>query len=873
MIEFRMLGEIRLKTPDGTEVDAILRQPKRLAVLAYLASPAPGTRHRRDLLLALFWPELDTPHARTSLRNALYVLRQSLGDEVLLSAGDEEVSVNPTMLRTDLALVYAALREGRIDDALGAYGGELLPGLYPADSEGFHRWLDSERARLKVAVSSAAVGTLNELENKKEFPQALAIARRLLEIQPDDETIVRRAMSLHESVGDMAGSLNVFEKYRARLAADFDAAPSPETSALAERLRSAPRPPTRNKATAVPEPRPATNAVVAPDTISLAVPALQQTPDRPRRWPIALAVAVGVAGVATIGLVSARPSQPDSLGTSHPFTTEEGIQVEAAISPNGRLVAYAKGNTAHVRIYVQKIGGGPAWPLTDDSLAQEVVPRWSPDNDQVLFLAHDNAYVSPSIGGTPRIVARGTGGNGSVRSAAWSPDGDSMVIVRNDSLMVQSIDDTHTRYIGTGYQLNSCVWSPGEKSAAAWYRKKGAGWIACTSGNWIEFAPGPLFGNLAPSSILLFPAAGGDSIALTTAEFQNRSPAWSADGKFLWFLSARDGTNGQVYAIPIGKDGHAAGPITQVAARAAEWISLSSNRLAYSVPSRHSNVWAVPIPNGSPVSLRNAEQITKGIQLIETLTMSPDGRWLVYDNDINGNADIYRQAPVAGGKIERLTNDPRPEYSASLSPDNSELVWQRWNRGERRIVVRTVDGDSAVDIIPLPGDRGGPRWSRDGRAIAGWSHGTEEGTIFVVKRDSTGKWEKPSWVLSDAQLPVWSPDGKTIAFPRYDGSIQSIPADSGARTRLYAPRPGTDDPIADNIAWTTSPDTLWFIGHNNSGGSIWSLALSSGVKRQLVRLNDAKRSAGPTLATDQHRFFFTLDERFSNIGWAQLLKR
>ena len=209
-----MLGEIRLKAVDGTDLDAVLRQPKRLAVLAYLAAPTPGTRHRRDLLLALFWPDLDTARARTSLRNTLYVLRQSLGDEVLASTGDEEISVNPDLLHTDLSGVLTALREGRIDDAMAAYGGELLPGLFPADSEGF------QRTRLKVAVSSAALGRLNELESRKQFPQALAVARRMLEIQADDETIVRRAMTLHETLGDMAGGLNVFEKYRNRLAAN-----------------------------------------------------------------------------------------------------------------------------------------------------------------------------------------------------------------------------------------------------------------------------------------------------------------------------------------------------------------------------------------------------------------------------------------------------------------------------------------------------------------------------------------------------------------------------------------------------------------------------------------------------------------------------
>src|SRR5512141_3310895 len=98
MVELQVLGEIRLRADDGTEVDTLLRQPKRLARLSYLASPAPGTWHRRDMLLALFWPELDTAHARTSLRNALYVIRQTLGDSVLRNRGDEESSIDPEVL-------------------------------------------------------------------------------------------------------------------------------------------------------------------------------------------------------------------------------------------------------------------------------------------------------------------------------------------------------------------------------------------------------------------------------------------------------------------------------------------------------------------------------------------------------------------------------------------------------------------------------------------------------------------------------------------------------------------------------------------------------------------------------------------------------
>ena len=78
---------------------------------------------------------------------------------------------------------------------------------------------------------------------------------------------------------------------------------------------------------------------------------------------------------------------------------------------------------------------------------------------------------------------------------------------------------------------------------------------------------------------------------------------------------------------------------------------------------------------------------------------------------------------------------------------------------------------------PAPMDQGGPRWSPDGRAIAGWSHMKEEGALFVVRRDSSGGWGPAAWRLPKAQLPQWSPDGRVLAFVRYDGSIALIPAE------------------------------------------------------------------------------------------------
>jgi len=46
----------------------VLTQTKRVALLAYLLLSRPGESHRRDSLLALFWPEMDQEHGRNSLQ-------------------------------------------------------------------------------------------------------------------------------------------------------------------------------------------------------------------------------------------------------------------------------------------------------------------------------------------------------------------------------------------------------------------------------------------------------------------------------------------------------------------------------------------------------------------------------------------------------------------------------------------------------------------------------------------------------------------------------------------------------------------------------------------------------------------------------------
>src|SRR3954466_15306590 len=112
MIQFLTLGVLDLRAPEGREFRAVLQQPKRLGLLAYLAVASPRRFHRRDTLLGLFWPELDQDHARAALRRALYFLRAQLGPEVVAGRGDDEVGVPEEALWCDAAELDRALDGG-----------------------------------------------------------------------------------------------------------------------------------------------------------------------------------------------------------------------------------------------------------------------------------------------------------------------------------------------------------------------------------------------------------------------------------------------------------------------------------------------------------------------------------------------------------------------------------------------------------------------------------------------------------------------------------------------------------------------------------------------------------------------------------------
>jgi TolB-like protein/DNA-binding SARP family transcriptional activator/Flp pilus assembly protein TadD len=318
MLKLRVLGSLGLVRDDGVEVRSVLAQPKRTALLVYLAVDRPGAFRRRDTLLGLFWPERPPDHARNALNQSLHFLRRSLGSGVIETRGREEVGLADDELWCDAAAFREEIEGEAWQRALELYRGDLLEGFHVSGVPAFERWMDRKRMQLREAARDAALAQAEDAETADETRQWL---QRALEIVPTDEPAVRRLMTLQDDAGDRAGALRAYDVLATRLERTVGTEPSPETQGLARKIRQGRR---RSDASGTPAGADDDGASAPRDASRTTEPSSPEQTEAPepagarRRWTFA-AAALLVAAAAMLLLFGSDPGidgSPSGPGAS-----------------------------------------------------------------------------------------------------------------------------------------------------------------------------------------------------------------------------------------------------------------------------------------------------------------------------------------------------------------------------------------------------------------------------------------------------------------------------------------------------------------------------------------------------------------------------
>lgn len=235
MIALRLFGGASLES-DGDALRGPATQRHRLALLGLLCVSHPRPLSR-DKLMGYLWPERDATRARRLLNQALHVLRKTLGEDAIVSAGDELRLASPP-LECDVLAFEEALATGDLVRATRLYAGPLLDGFFLDDAAEFEHWLDDERERLRREWRNAMAELAEQRLAAGDAAGADACWRRLLLDDPHDARATVGLMQALESLGDRAGALRQAHLHQLLLEEDFGAGPDSEVRTLADRIRS-----------------------------------------------------------------------------------------------------------------------------------------------------------------------------------------------------------------------------------------------------------------------------------------------------------------------------------------------------------------------------------------------------------------------------------------------------------------------------------------------------------------------------------------------------------------------------------------------------------------------------------------------------------
>jgi Tol biopolymer transport system component len=515
-------------------------------------------------------------------------------------------------------------------------------------------------------------------------------------------------------------------------------------------------------------------------------------------------------------------------------------------APDGTGLAYESNESGNWEVWVAPLAGGPPVNLTAHAGADRY-PSWSPGGASIAFWSDRDGggyYLMPARGGTVRQVAATLAGPGDFYYSPpqWSADGTELACVILDRAAQRL--DAFVEILSMGSGARRRIPLPGTTDARldlAWSR----------DGRFLAYVDGAAQ-DVETTQLRALRLSDGESIALTDDRANVRGPAWSADGRYLYFSANRAGVS-DLWRQRMSDDGTPSGAAQQVTTAVEvrhAGFSPDGRRMAFAKGRWVANVWRVPILDDRPATWADAQQMTFEHAFIEFVDVSPDGRRLLFSSDRAGNQDLWTM-PI-GGEVVRLTADPAPEWGPRWSPDGSEIAFYASRTGNREIWVMRADGGAPRRLTDVPAVDVTPSWSPDGRTLTFRSERTGNSEIWTVASRGGDERQLTHEPAADYG-PAFSPDGHWLAFSSGRGGalqVWRMPAAGGPAHRLT--RSSTVSPV-----WSREGARIFFASFEGKPG-LWSWSMSDGQERLAADLTGRRGALSlQAPATDGKHLYFS----------------
>ena len=513
-----------------------------------------------------------------------------------------------------------------------------------------------------------------------------------------------------------------------------------------------------------------------------------------------------------------------------PITFDSGVATTPAISPDGKLVAYASDRAGghNLDLYVQQLRGGDPVRLTWTG-ENESDPSFSSDGTAIAYhWSKDGGgiYLIPSLGGTPRLLAPGG------HNPRFSPQGNLVAYWTGtrDGLadgpaktFVVSILGGERREIRPDFSaVQRPVWSPDGRRLIVWGVAPGEGPPADRADFWVT----GLERDRAESTALVGPVtrAGGRLAAI-------EDMSWTDQGLV---FSMRVGWVRSVYRCRMTAAGKARGDLERLAGgtATADFPAVSPDgQMVFASGGERFDVWGLPLDGNRGKALGPRYRISDSTAPAEYSTVSPDGHMVLYATPRNGTSQVWMKdmakgeesviAPgpnasvpvwVNGGKLVAFVQKlgkRSDEYLLELSTGETRKVYQGgffWDVNPAGTVALAQASDSnqsdilAVDLKSrrssaiLRAVPGVPliqaRFSPDGAWIVFLANtGPASAQIHAARENGFSEIPRGAWSAvtdgrSKVDQPRFSPDGKLIYF------TQDADGSRGIRAIRFDPRTG-----------------------------------------------------------------------------------